>query len=112
MLDLQISDLTFFEDAEQTADIYRFNAVSGERAEVATSVKMILRQLRQRQLILPTGEIVEQPDYNAYLFEPNTAIEIGDILVRPNENDLFVESDPYHPEGTSIMILDLTQERK
>ena len=91
---------------------------TGPKEVISVGETMIIRPVLRPQIILPSGAVVQEPDFRAYLFTPNPAIQEGDIVVRdPDvaEEDrppkLFVDGIS-HQRGTNIMVLGLVQTRK
>lgn len=107
----RLSDLgDFAEQFRQTVNIVRNNPRTNQREPVATE-DVIIKPRTRPQTILPTGEVILEPEFNAYLFTPNTDIREGDIITRTGKIDLFVNSI-YHPDFTDYMKLGLDQKKK
>lgn len=75
--------------------------------ELATNVDAIIEPVEQLQQIREGGQVIEQFDFNCYLFTPIENIKDGDIIVAAKHPKLFV-ANVYNPDNTNVMILDLT----
>lgn len=115
MLDIQLADLAIAEQLKETTNIYRSapgmdydpnNANSF--TTIAANIEIVLDKPLSPQTTLPTGEVIENPDFFGYLFVPNTNIRSGDILISTTRPKLRV-TDVYHPNNTNIMTLSLRE---
>ena len=108
--DLNVSDFgDFAEQQAQTFPVNRHNAKVDMTTTIAT-IKMILHEERQPQVVLPSGQVIQQSEYRAYLFVPNDRLQVGDIVVTP-DGELYIDSI-IQRHGTNIMELGLGSKRR
>lgn len=75
------------------------------------------------QTILPTGEVIVEPDFQCIMLEPLvdinvgteadpiiTQLEQGDIVIAEDGSTLFVDSI-FHPKNTQVMMLGLQRQQ-
>lgn len=110
--DFDLADLGDLADQLKiTVNIDRVDPLTSELVPERpyTAIEMIIMPREAPQTILPTGEVITNPAFTAYLFE-QLDICVGDIVQRTDKPKLFVESI-FAPDGTNIMTLGLEEER-
>ena len=108
--DLNLSDFgDFAEQQSQRFAVNRHNAKVNMTTTIAI-IKMILHEEFQPQVVLPSGQVIQQSEFKAYLFVPNDSLEVGDIVARP-DGELYIDSI-VRQHGTNIMVLGLSSKRR
>ena len=117
MLNLRLTDLSIFEFMKERISIRRADQIDDydpddatTYTEVVTNVFAVFTEPDSPQTILPTGEVIDEPDFRCRLEPPATRPENGDIVIRLDDGSvLFVESVS-HPKNTHIMKLGLQEQ--
>ncbi len=113
MLDLQLSELSIAEEMKEQIDVVSVTHGRNYDADnpatftvLASAVDAVVLQSQSPQTILPTGEVIQEPDFKCYMFIPLEVVDVGDLVIRSTGPRLQIVS-VYHPNNTQIMILGL-----
>ena len=91
--------------------------------ELASAAEAALIPSERPQTILPTGEVINEPDFQCIMLQPLVDINIGtqqnpkttqltegDIVIDEDGATLFVDSI-FHPKNTHVMVLGLQKQQ-
>ena len=116
IFDLSLSDMPLADlmkeqiSIRRESDDYDYDPTDSDTyTELATDVDAVFTQPLTPQSILPTGVVIDEPDYRCRLFIPVPGIQNGDLVLR-GQSLLFVESVS-HPNNTNIMTLGLQRQQ-
>jgi len=99
-------------------NIERLNTRTGNEEAVLMDgepdleIPVIIMPVQSPQTILPSGQVITNPPYEAYFFSQHPEVEVGDIILRTGGRPkLFVESI-FAPPNTDIYVLGLQETQK
>ena len=104
---MNVSEMSLFQRLKTSVKVRRRNLQTGALVDVVTADCMIIPSER-KQLILPTGEVVEAPDYEGIFGVPQPLVRVGDIITH-NGRDLFISSNPDAVDGVHKIELNAYQ---
>lgn len=129
-VDINVAELDLFQQMKQNISIRRADQVedydpqdSTTYTVLASSVEAVIVPSERPQTILPTGDVIDEPDFQCVLSSPLvdinigtesspiiTQLEEGDIVIDEDGSTLFVDSN-FHPKNTSVMVLGLQRQQ-
>ena len=118
MLDLRLTDLSIYEFMKEQISIRRADQDENYDPDdastyttIVSNVDSVFTEPQSPQTILPTGQVINEPDFRCRLEPPATRPENGDIVIREDDGStLYVESVS-HPKNTHIMTLGLQRQQ-
>ncbi len=117
MLDIRLQNMTLAAQLREIITIRR-RALSREYDPndadtyelLAENVFAVIRQNPNPELVLPSGEVIQQSEFKCFLYDPLPEVEVGDIVERVGKDRLYVDAAP--PPTVNIHKLGLSSRVK
>jgi len=77
---------------------------------LAENVFAVIRQPANPEIVLPSGEVIQQSEFKCFLYDPLPEVEVGDIVERVGKDRLYVDAAP--PPTVNIHKLGLSSKVK
>ena len=117
MLKMKPSEMEIVQSLKQPLEFRRADQVDEYDPNDPTTYTLLvtgadgaLIPTERPQTILPTGEVIREPDFQCIMLQPLADVAEGDIVIDEDSMVLFVDS-VFHPKNTHVMVLGLVRQQ-